>query len=89
MILLESPLPRICFGCTFCAQPECSLLHRHITEEYIYDKKPDWCPWVQSEYEGQITIDYEKIPEDTIIDLGFIDIDSYASIEEIEEDDTE
>jgi len=84
MFRIEMELPRICLNCPFQAD-ECTLSHRMITEEDLYNQRPDSC-WLTPAEDGWLTLDYDKIPDGTVVDLGVMDNPAIMTIEEIKGD---
>ena len=80
MTSFKMKLPIICLGCPF-QSDVCILSGRMITEEYLYDKKPDHCFLKESDKEGWVTLDVDKMPPDTVIGLDMTDIDGFSLIE--------
>ena len=80
MIKFEMKMPIICLGCKFQAEDLCALSGRKITEEYLYDKKPDHC-FLKDDGDGWVTLDCDKMPHDTVIGISMESVDSLSSAE--------
>ena len=82
MTKFKMDMPIICLGCTFQMEDVCALSGRMITEEYLYDKRPDHC-YLTDMGDGWVLLDNTKMPADTVIGLSMTDIDSLSSAEPI------
>jgi hypothetical protein len=83
MTSFKMNMPIICLGCNFQADDTCVLSKKMITEEDLYDRRPDHCYLKPSDVEGWVDIDIDKIPADTVLNIGMTDVDSMSSAEPI------
>lgn len=83
MTSFKMRMPIICLGCEFQREDICILSNRMITDENLYDKKPDECYLKESDIEGWVMLDIDKIPPGTVIGVGMTDVGSLSSAEPI------
>lgn len=89
MVVFQMPYPRICLSCIYYdGDEECLMRHQYLTEEAIYDEKPEEC-WLKKITDEIVTIDNEKVPDGAVIDLGAIEVEQGIFVQEEGENDDE
>lgn len=82
MLRIQFDNPETCFGCPFLEPMDiCHISHRVINDENIIHNRPDFCLFVPDpEADGWYTLDYERIPDGTVIDFGQIEMENMIVI---------
>lgn len=88
MMRVQFDNPYTCFGCPFLEFSDvCGVSHRLIKDENIVYNRPEFCLFVPDpEAEGWYTLDYERIPDETVINLGEIEVENMIVIHKDEEE---